>query len=273
MDLESNVFSSCFCQMLLVQYLQNDQQVVAHQFLLSHSHSQQIRYVSAKVCSISHTKCTTILLYLWLWTWNFFLYNLGKKRKNKEPADTFEKLMACEQIADKREEEWMNAFKTTIEVASWLEIAAETCTFGGYFGLGFSFLGCLVLPKHSQPWWFSCTEHSTLQITLLKLSFASILSWHLANRACILATLISWQYLGRVWIHPRSYLRARFTVEMNTCKSGHLSCSMFLNLLAVSSSSSASASSMNLTCSSCRILGVLGFLFRWITAPVCSFFF
>ena len=34
-----------------------------------------------------------------------FLHNLGKKRKNREPADTFEKLMACEQIIDKREEE------------------------------------------------------------------------------------------------------------------------------------------------------------------------
>ena len=107
MDLELNVFSLCVCQMLLVQYLQKDQQVLAHQFLLSHSLSQQIHYVSAKVYSISHKKCTMDLLYLWLRTSDIFLHNLGKKQKNREPADTFEKLMAFEQIADKREEEWM----------------------------------------------------------------------------------------------------------------------------------------------------------------------
>ena len=43
-----------------------------------------------------------VIMYL-----RFFLFHSGKKRKNREPADAFEKLMACEQIADKREEERM----------------------------------------------------------------------------------------------------------------------------------------------------------------------
>ena len=135
--------------------------------------------------------------------------------------------------------------KITIGVAPHLDIPAHTWTFGGCFGLGFSFRRWPRFLKHKHPWWSSCTDDSSLKIMSSKVSLSVCICWHHSSCFCWLVARMSWQYLGLVLIQLRSSLRARFIVLKETLNSGHLSWRMLKSDLAMSSSLAAKDLSIN----------------------------
>ena len=141
----------------------------------------------------------------------------------------------------------------------------------GCLALLFSLHGSFHLRKVILPCLSSATVDSSLNITSSNSSLSKTRCMHHSSRLCLLASQISWQYLGLVTTQPslfRHLLMLAIEIEFN---SGHLLTSISFSLYEVSSSFSVRTLSMNLSCTSLSVL-LREFLCLSNTFPVSRYF-
>ena len=83
--------------------------------------------------------------------------------------------------------------KIQIFVAPLLLIPPQTCTLSGCLGFGFRFVGSFAILKQVRRYAWREIEHSSLKITLLKVSPLSRTRCANSNRLTLFASRISWQ--------------------------------------------------------------------------------
>ena len=88
--------------------------------------------------------------------------------------------------------------------------------------LGFSFCYWTTFMKHKWPWWSSCTNDLSLNITLSKVSSSVYICWHHSSCFCWFTVQMSRkEVLGLVLIQLMSSLCTWFIVLQETLKLGH----------------------------------------------------